>query len=847
MTTFTIVIFVANHSNESLSVTQEVNAAELLPASHWKKVFDSSSMDLNSGDGQRCFNKSQFPTTAENLYHFGVCTDGLTSMYLATKDPKYIDRAFLYLNNLISNAKTDSRGYKGWDTNSDSLDTSHGWRSTTRFLHVIKNTPELYNNTNFRSQYNSVLAFTEKHVFENYYNDSLSRESRDSSGALKNSLIYRGRTHMASHWAYMAMYLRRLSQDNSAISRYNEVIKKYDRELSPYYQSSLRNQIIPNKNVPTAIFFSDRWERFDGIGSDMHHAQDTIGYIIEAYELGESEWTELDIFKLRETLKKVIWKGTANGEWQSFAGFMDGSNGTPETIIDGKPVDTNILGRCQEDGFLKLGRYDSKIQEIMQNHSPRGCMTISVYGNLAQNIHMLTSRGHDLRSYTEQEVKNSYDTISVLQSIQAESFNDAKGIEKKSTYISSFDTGDWIKYDNINLNNAKQFRWRVNGRNAQNYFQVRLDNPTGPVISYLHTQPQDDSSTTNILMRELVSPITSPVSGYRTIYLTAAPSLYGVANIDSFQVESRTAAVKPTNPTPTPITSLKPTPSLVSSSPNTSIQPSPSAQTAQERVIIRARGTPAKNSQGVLEYPLMRLVINGQTTKEYTVSDSYHDYEFLSSKITQIQVHYINDPEKDSDADRNLQIDYIRINDTTYESEAASTYSVGSWSSTGCTGGYKQSEWLHCVGYFEYDIKPSKISEVIQAESYIETGGKVVVQGQELRPGVLSRDGYIYRFDPGDYITYRLKNPINTYTNVTLYLKSRNTGGTIEILSGDSLGKVIGSKVGFRPAGLTLPDWQSHNITLAPGSDNNNNVTLRSVDMYEIAYIDRMVFSNSLE
>jgi hypothetical protein len=466
---------------------------------------------------------------------------------------------------------------------------------------------------------------------------------------------------------------------------------------------------------------------------------------------------------------------------------------------------------------------------------------------------MLTSRGRDLRSYSEQEVKNSYDTITVLQTIQAESFSDAKGIEKKGTYISSFDTGDWIKYENVNLNNAKQFRWQVNGRNSQNYFQVRLDNPTGPVISYLHTQPQDDSSTTKILMRELISPITVPVSGNKTIYLTAAPSLYGVANIDSFQVESRIPAKGPFSPSNSPTISVKPTPSVSPSPQLPSTQPvpsflpsvSPSAPTTQARVVIRARGTPAKNSQGILEYPLLRLVINDQTAKEYTVSDTYRDYEFLSPDVKQLQIHYINDPEKDPNADRNLQVDYIKINDIIYQSESPTTYSTGTWSSTGCDAGYKQKEWLHCLGYFEYNINPSNISEVIEAESYIETGGKVVVQGQEVKPGILSRDGYIYRFDPGDYVTYRLKNPLNTYTQLTLYLKSRNTGGTIEILNGDSLGKVIGSKSGFRPAGLTLPDWQPHKISLTPESGNSNAVTLRNIDMYEIAYIDRLEFSNT--
>lgn len=841
-------VSISFNKNKTFSSPQSASAADLQPVSYWKTQFDSTSMDLNSGDGLRCNNRSLNPSSEENLYHFGSCIDGLTSIYLATKDTKYIDRAFLYLNNIISKAQTNSNGYKVWNSNSESLDASHGWRAVARFLYVIRTNDALYNNTNFRNKFNDVLAYTEKHVFENYYQSSQSRETKQPSGEIQSSLIYRGRTHMASHWPYMAMYLRKISTNNTSMARYDEVIRKYDNDLSPYAQSSLRKQLIPNKNVPTAVFFSDRWGRFDGIGSDMHHAQDTIGYIIDAYELGSSEWKEVDIFKLRETFKKVIWKGTKDGEWQKFAGFMDGSNGNPDTIIDGVSVNTEILGRCLEDGFIKLGRYDSQAQEILQGHSTRGCMPIAAYGNLALNVSMLNSRGSDLRTFNLDEVKASYDTITTIKSIQAESYNDAKGVEVKGTYISSFDTGDWIKYDNVNLTNAKQIKWLVNGRNSQNFFQVRIDSPTGQVISYLHTQAQDDTSSTSIRMRELVSTINANISGTKTIYLTAGP-YYGVANIDSFEIQSRSPgnlpAPKPSitsQPTPssTPIITAKPSTQSPSSSPNSA---------AKDRVVIRARGDAAKNSQGVTEYPIMRININGSFLNQFTVTNAYQDYIIESNKVLSAQVHYINDTETDSSADRNLQVDYISINGNIYQSESPYTYSVGTWLGSDCKGGYKQKEWLHCDGYFEYDISsageigsPTLLSETIEAEAFTKTGGKVVVAGQETKPGVLSRDGYVYRFDPGDFITYTLKNPIKSYNQITLYLKSRNTGGTIEILSGIETGAVIGSQTGFRPSGLTLPSWQVHPIQLQSTSYQGNNVTLRNKDMYEIGYIDRLVF-----
>lgn len=53
--------------------------------------------------------------------------------------------------------------------------------------------------------------------------------------------------------------------------------------------------------------------------------------------------------------------------------------------------------------------------------------------------------------------------------------------------------------------------------------------------------------------------------------------------------------------------------------------------------------------------------------------------------------------------DRNLIVDKINIDGKDYQSEAATTYSLGSWApSDGCKAGFKKSEWLHCNGYFEY-------------------------------------------------------------------------------------------------------------------------------------------------
>ncbi len=69
----------------------------------------------------------------------------------------------------------------------------------------------------------------------------------------------------------------------------------------------------------------------------------------------------------------------------------------------------------------------------------------------------------------------------------------------------------------------------------------------------------------------------------------------------------------------------------------------------------------------------------------------------------QVQVLFDEGLYDPTEPDKNLRIDHIEIDGIIYESEAPSVYSVGSWdATTGCEGGFKQSDVLHCTGYFEY-------------------------------------------------------------------------------------------------------------------------------------------------
>ncbi|MBM4401715.1 MAG: hypothetical protein FJ044_00525, partial [Candidatus Cloacimonetes bacterium] len=115
---------------------------------------------------------------------------------------------------------------------------------------------------------------------------------------------------------------------------------------------------------------------------------------------------------------------------------------------------------------------------------------------------------------------------------------------------------------------------------------------------------------------------------------------------------------------------------------------------APNQVTIYAYGTPLG---GV--YPQMELRIDDATVASWTVTGSLSTYTYTHTNpvvSSQVKVAFTNDAYNPPE-DRNLVVDKIMIGSQTFETEAPSVYSTGTWdAATGCAPGYKQSEWLAC-------------------------------------------------------------------------------------------------------------------------------------------------------
>lgn len=291
-----------------------------------------------------------------DIYLLAPCIDANNSMFMATGRTKYLDRSLHYIENKINAAKLsstyprsqfkdDETEYLSWvnhthrilqdDGKEYSLFESYGWRYVTQLLRLMRESPNIYNDKKYQKKYSEIFAFTERHIFKKWW-------TRGTSN------IYRSRTHMASHWAYIALELSILTNNEKDRLVYKEIYDNINKDGLPNYKSSLRSQLVFNESNNT-YFWSSVWNDFSHPGQDIDHGTNVISFIVEAYNLGIG-WTKTDMIRFKNTFSKIIWP-----ENDEFRKYVDGSG----------------VGRDWEhdDGFCKLGRFDPSLQERLESRA----------------------------------------------------------------------------------------------------------------------------------------------------------------------------------------------------------------------------------------------------------------------------------------------------------------------------------------------------------------------------------------------------------------------------------------------------------------------------------------------
>lgn len=340
-------------------------SSTMTSVSRWRQLFDHDAAQLDQDSVVRSRS-----TDSRDFYPLAYAIDAFTAMYEATGQSKYLDRALAYVDGMISSARPSVSlptssfhdSYLGWISQQQGTDhdevplyESYAWRYVTRMLRAIREGP-LHADPTYRAHYERLLRFSEINIFEKWY----------TRGA--NNFIYRSHTHMASHWAYIAHELAILTSDEQRRARYRTVVENIDHHL-PNYGSSLRGQLRAAGNNSGAYWWSDVWGETNGPGQDIAHGNGVISYIVEAHDSGGG-WTDTDMASFCRTLTTLVI----------------GTNGKYPEYVDGTGSGNGWLA----DGFVKLGRYDERVQLKLQDYEVQNAQ---FYSAMAVNARILSMRG----------------------------------------------------------------------------------------------------------------------------------------------------------------------------------------------------------------------------------------------------------------------------------------------------------------------------------------------------------------------------------------------------------------------------------------------------------------------
>ena len=111
-------------------------------------------------------------------------------------------------------------------------------------------------------------------------------------------------------------------------------------------------------------------------------------------------------------------------------------------------------------------------------------------------------------------------------------------------------------------------------------------------------------------------------------------------------------------------------------------------------ISVRARGTTGAER--------IEIEINGEVIATQSLGTSYQTYSYPwpeDTEVTSAQVEFVNDS-----GPRDVEVDYLEVDNTRYQSEDADTFSTGTFFNGSCGGAFASREKLHCNGAFIYPI-----------------------------------------------------------------------------------------------------------------------------------------------
>lgn len=98
-----------------------------------------------------------------------------------------------------------------------------------------------------------------------------------------------------------------------------------------------------------------------------------------------------------------------------------------------------------------------------------------------------------------------------------------------------------------------------------------------------------------------------------------------------------------------------------------------------------------------------------------------------------IRVAFTNDLFAEGDVDRNLVIDRLVVDAITYQTEASTVFSTGTWlPEDGIQSGFRESETLHTDGYFQYAVNSGSVIQILAAGQVGPEAMSLLIDGREV-------------------------------------------------------------------------------------------------------------------
>lgn len=306
------------------------------------------------------------------LMEFSRGIGALLAMYEATGDKQYMEEAADLSERIIKTAKKGKNiannpkhfkdDFYGWANQNPNFEKrksggehlqeiplfeSYLFRYLAKIPYMIKTSPVLKSDTKLASKADELFGFVKTNGWEKWYQ----RGEKKKQGCYP--YLFRQRTHMTSHWAMVALYLRELSNNSEDKAAYSRFLSLFDNQLKDNFHVTNDGAYVWNMTWDSAWPYDTECNSApkSSIVQDVSHGNHVVTYIVEAHELSGSVWKDIDVQRLANTVKYVLYNADRNL-------FNDD--------LAGKFVANKADGVQMSDGFVKLARYDEQLMNLFE-------------------------------------------------------------------------------------------------------------------------------------------------------------------------------------------------------------------------------------------------------------------------------------------------------------------------------------------------------------------------------------------------------------------------------------------------------------------------------------------------